>query len=42
MMQYTQHNNGDDRNDDDGNHDNDDDHDQVNDAGDQFVNITTM
>ena len=40
MMQYTQHNNeGDD--DDAGNHDIDD-HDQVDDAGDQFVSVTTM
>ena len=40
MMQYTQHNNEDDKDDDAGNHGNNDD--QVDDAGDQFVNITTM
>ena len=40
MMQYAQHNNEDDKDDDAGNHGNNDD--QVDDAGDQFVNITTM
>ena len=41
MMQYTQHNNEDDKDDDAGNHDIDD-HDQVDDAHDQFASVTTM
>ena len=40
MMQYTQHNNEDDKCDDAGIHDDNDDHDD--DAGDQFVNVTTI
>ena len=38
MMQYTQHNNEDDK--DDSIHDDNDD--QVDDAGDQFVSVTTI